>query len=63
MKCPRCGKENSYEMTFYFEHKRVKLVARVCRVCEYLYAEDEDLLRAARQHLRELVKWTKQSNQ
>lgn len=55
MKCPRCSKTSSYPLNFYFEKKKVKLVARVCKVCGFLYAEDEDLLRAARTHLRILA--------
>lgn len=57
MICPRCKKQNSYQLTFYFEKKKVKLQARVCRVCEFIYAEDDELLKAARSHLKELTKW------
>jgi rubredoxin len=55
MTCPRCNFEFSREIKFYFEQRKVELVAQICKRCEYIYAEDEALLRAARTHLKILA--------
>lgn len=52
MNCPRCKKTRSRELKFYFKKERVELVAQICQVCDFLYAEDEALLKAARKHLK-----------
>lgn len=57
MSCPRCKKEHSHLLKFYFSKEKVHLIAQVCDVCDYIYAEDEELLKAARKHLKSLTKW------
>lgn len=61
MTCPRCEKEHSYALAFKIKdprtNKNVRLDARVCKVCEYIWADDEQLLKTARAHLKELTKW------
>lgn len=54
--CPRCKKSSSYSLTFKFKvgKENVFLDARVCKVCEYLWADDEELLKTARHHLKAL---------
>lgn len=51
MLCRHCNKDNSNQISFYFEEKKVKLVAHVCKVCGYVQAEDEELIQAAKKHL------------
>lgn len=51
MQCRRCKQDNSNQISFYFQEKRVRLEATVCRVCGFVHADDEELLKAARKHL------------
>lgn len=62
MDCPRCSKSRSYIIKFYFSKEKVYLKANVCEVCDFIYAEDEALLKAARSHLRNLTKWDESLN-
>lgn len=56
MSCPRCKKQHSQILKFYFSERKVHLKAHVCQICNYIWAEDEDLLKAARKHLYQLAK-------
>lgn len=55
-KCPRCSKSGSRDINFYFSKQKVKLEAQVCNTCDYVWAEDEELLKAARKQLYALAK-------
>lgn len=56
--CPRCRKSHSNEITFYLKPQNIRLVAHCCKVCGFIFAEDEVMLKAIRKHL----KWVTQTN-
>lgn len=58
MNCPRCKKSNSQEINLYFQKEKVKLLVQHCKVCDHVFAEDKDLLKAAQAHLKALCQQT-----
>ena len=50
--CPRCHKSSSNEITFYIKPQNVRLTANCCKVCGFIFADDKEMLKVLRRHLK-----------